>query len=31
MRNTILKLSYVGNHGSNLQQHWDVNSADRSI
>ena len=26
MRNTILKLSYVGNHGSNLQQHWDVNS-----
>ena len=26
MRNTILKLSYVGSHGSNLQQHWDVNA-----
>ena len=26
MRNTVLKLSYTGNHGSNLQQHWDVNS-----
>ena len=26
MRNTVLKLSYTGNHGSNLQQHWDLNS-----
>ncbi|HCC58849.1 MAG TPA: hypothetical protein DEQ47_16635 [Solibacterales bacterium] len=26
MRNMVLKLSYTGNHGSNLQQNWDVNA-----
>ena len=26
MRNMILKLSYTGNHGSNLQQNWDYNA-----
>ncbi|MCU1258279.1 MAG: hypothetical protein JWO80_1164 [Bryobacterales bacterium] len=26
MANTIFKLAYTGNHGSNLQQNWDVNA-----
>lgn len=26
MSNTVLKLAYTGNHGSNLQQNWDVNA-----
>ena len=25
-RNMVLKLSYTGNHGSNLQQNWDYNA-----
>ncbi|MGH7869656.1 MAG: TonB-dependent receptor domain-containing protein, partial [Candidatus Dormibacteraceae bacterium] len=25
-RNMVLKLSYTGNHGGNLQQHWDYNA-----
>lgn len=28
MKNTVLKLSYAGNHGSNLQQHVDYNSPE---
>lgn len=26
MRNTFVKFSYTGNHGSNLQQNWDYNA-----
>ena len=26
LANTVLKLAYTGNHGSNLQQNWDVNA-----
>ena len=26
MKNMVMKLSYTGNHGSNLQQNWDVNA-----
>ena len=26
LKNTLLKFSYTGNHGSNLQQNWDTNA-----
>ncbi len=26
MRNVVVKFAYTGNHGSNLQQNWDVNA-----